>query len=111
MPNQHARTLRNNPTEAERRLWRHLQRRQIAGVKFRRQQPIGTYVVDFISFEHRVIIEVDGGQHAEQLSYDESRTRWLQGQGYRVLRFWNNDVLARTDVVVQKIYNSLSGAD
>jgi very-short-patch-repair endonuclease len=98
-----ARALRNNLTDAERRLWQKLQRRQIATVKFRRQQPIGAFIVDFVCFERRVIVEVDGGQHSEQVAYDEQRTRWLEAQGYFVLRFWNNDVLANTEVVAQAI--------
>ena len=102
-----ARTLRKNPTEAERRLWENLKRRQIAEVKFRRQQPIGPYIVDFVCFERRVIVEVDGGQHAEQASYDEQRTCWLEAQGYRVLRFWNNDVLANTEAVAQPIFDAV----
>ena len=70
-----ARELRNNLTDAERRLWQKLKRRQIATLKFRRQQPIGAFIVDFVCFERRVIVEVDGGQHAEQVPYDEQRTR------------------------------------
>ena len=98
-----ARELRKNLTDAERRLWQKLKRRQAATVKFRRQQPIGPYIVDFVCFERRVIVEVDGGQHAEQIAYDGKRTRWLEAQGYRVLRFWNNDVLANTEAVLQTI--------
>ena len=73
-----ARELRKNLTDAERRLWQKLKRRKIATVKFRRQQPIGPFIVDFVCFERRVIVEVDGGQHAEQASYDEQRTCWLE---------------------------------
>ena len=98
-----ARALRKNLTDAEQRLWRQLKLRQISGAKFRRQQPIGPFIVDFVCFERRVIVEVDGGQHAEQIEYDDSRTQWLRKQGYRVLRFWNNDVLARTTVVAEQI--------
>ena len=107
MNTKNARELRNNPTDAERRLWQELKRRQIAGVKFRRQQPIGPFIVDFVCFERRVIVEVDGGQHAEQLHQDEQRTRWLEAQGYRVLRFWNNDVLANTEDVAQAILDEV----
>jgi adenine-specific DNA-methyltransferase len=103
MKTERARTLRKNPTDAERRLWQRLSRRQISRVKFRRQQPIGPFIVDFVCFECRLIVEVDGGQHAEQVTYDESRALWLESQGYRVLRFWNNDVLANTDAVAQAI--------
>ena len=102
-----ARELRKNLTDAERRLWQQLKCRQIATVKFRRQQPIGPFIVDFVCFERRVIVEVDGGQHAEQVPYDEQRTRWLEAQGYRVLRFWNNDVLANTEAVAQAILDAV----
>ena len=102
-----ARALRNNLTDAERRLWQKLKRRQIATLKFRRQQPIGAFIVDFVCFERRVIVEVDGGQHAEQVPYDEQRTRWLEAQGYLVLRFWNNDVLANTEAVAQAIRDAV----
>ena len=76
-----ARELRKNPTEGEQALWKHLRMRQLAGYKFRRQQPIGPYIVDFVSFERRVIIEVDGGQHSRQADYDTERTAWLEAQG------------------------------
>ena len=102
-----ARELRNNLTDAERRLWQKLKRRQIATVTFRRQQPIGAFIVDFVCFERRVIVEVDGGQHSEQVPYDEQRTRWLEAQGYLVLRFWNNDVLANTEAVAQAILDAV----
>ena len=105
MRTKRARELRNNLTDAERCLWQKLKRRQIAGVKFRRQQPIGPFIVDFACFERRVIVEVDGGQHAEQLHRDEQRTRWLEAQGYRVLRFWNNDVLGNNEAVVQAVFD------
>ena len=102
-----AKTLRKILTDAERRLWQKLKRRQIATVKFRRQQPIGPFIVDFVCFERRVIVEVDGGQHAEQVPYDEQRTSWLEAQGYRVLRFWSNDVLANTEAVAQAIFDAV----
>ena len=94
-----ARELRKNPTNAEQALWKHLRMRQIGGYKFRRQQPIGPCIVDFISFERRVIIEVDGGQHSQQTEYDTERTTWLNAQGYRVLRFWNNQMLEEVEAV------------
>jgi very-short-patch-repair endonuclease len=102
-----ARELRNNLTDAEQRLWQKLKRRQIVTMKFRRQQPIGTFIVDFVCFERRLIVEVDGGQHAEQAPYDEQRTRSLEAQGYLVLRFWNNDVLANTEGVAQAILDAV----
>lgn len=105
MKSEHARELRKHLTEAEQRLWLRLKRRQVAGMKFRRQQPIGPFVVDFVCFERKLIIEVDGGQHAEQVSYDAERSRWFEAQGYRVLRFWNNEVLADTDTVAEVIFD------
>ena len=107
MDTRNARVLRKNLTDAEQRLWTILRRRQVAGVKFRRQQPIGEFIVDFVCFERRVIVEVDGGQHAEQFHYDDARTRWLEDRGYRVLRFWNNDVLANTEAVAQVIFDAV----
>lgn len=107
MDTKRAKDLRNNSTNAERRLWQKLKRRQIAGVKFRRQQPINPYVVDFVCLERRVIVEVDGGQHSEQLHHDDQRSQWLEARGYRVLRFWNNDVLANTEVVAQAVFGAV----
>src|SRR5690242_9947577 len=88
-----ARALRRRSTDSERRLWHWLRNRQIDGVKFRRQVAIGPYVVDFLAAAHRLVIEIDGGQHATQEAYDLRRTRWLEEQGYRVIRFWSNEVL------------------
>ncbi len=98
-----ARALRNQPTIAEQHLWQHLRGKQINGVKFRRQQTIGGYIVDFISMEKKLIIELDGGQHAEQADYDAARTAYLESAGYRVLRFWNNQVLQQTLDVLTEI--------
>ncbi|MFA5393457.1 MAG: DUF559 domain-containing protein [Candidatus Ratteibacteria bacterium] len=97
-----ARKLRNNPTEAEKRLWQHLKYKQLDGLKFRRQQPVGNYIVDFINFEKMVIIEVDGGQHMENQN-DTERDKWLYQNGFIVLRFWNNDVLKNTEGVLEVI--------
>lgn len=88
------------------RLWSRLRRQQIDGFRFRRQQPIGRYVVDFFCPEAKLIVEVDGGQHAGDSGV---RTRWLAGRGYRVIRFWNNDVLRSTDGVAEKIREALHG--
>ncbi len=99
MNNSKARELRKNPTEGEQALWKHLRMRQLGGYKFRRQQPIGQYIVDFVSFEGRVVIELDGGQHSQQMDYDSKGTAWLEAQGYRVLRFWNNQVLQEIEAV------------
>lgn len=103
-----ARRLRKNPTEAERILWRQLRLRQIEGYKFRRQQPVGQYIVDFVCFEHRLVIELDGGQHSEQVAYDTERTAWLQTQGFRVLRFWNHEVLRDAEAVTRVIRESVT---
>ena len=102
-----ARDLRRNATEAEKRLLRAL-REAFPKAKFRYQVPYGPYFVDFLSFGAKLIVEVDGGQHSEAATYDEVRTRFLEGEGYRVLLFWNNDVLANTDGVIAAISASLS---
>jgi adenine-specific DNA-methyltransferase len=103
-----ARELRKNLTETERFLWRHLRLRQLGSFKFRRQQPIGRYIVDFVCFEKQLIIEVDGGQHSEQVTYDSERNAWLEGQGVRILRFWNNQVLTETEAVIETIVAELT---
>ena len=105
-----ARRLRKNPPEAERCLWRHLRYKQIDGFRFRRQVPIGRYVVDFACLSARLIVEVDGGQHAESHEADESRSAWLEALGFRVLRFWNNDVLTQTESVLASIRAALHGS-
>ena len=102
-----AKQLRVNMTDAEKLLWYHLRGHQFLGVKFKRQQPLGNYIVDFISFEHKIIIEVDGGQHLDSES-DKQRDTWLQGQGFQVLRFWNNEVLGETESVLEKILQALT---
>ena len=96
-----AKDLRKNLTDAERKLWSHLSGKQCEGVKFRRQQPIGRFIVDFVSFEKKVIIEVDGGQHSEEI--DKERDQWLSDQGFKVLRFWNNEVLQNAEGVFEVI--------
>jgi len=103
-----ARELRKNLTEAERTLWKYLRLRQFDGNKFRRQQPIGKYIVDFVCFEKKLIVEVDGGQHNEQVIYDSERNEWLKKQGFRILRFWNNQVLKEIDGVEGGIMEALS---
>jgi very-short-patch-repair endonuclease len=103
-----ARKLRSNPTDAERLLWRHLRLRQFGGYKFRRQRPIGSYFVDFVCLEKRVVIEVDGGQHGEQQSYDAKRDAWLRAEGFSVLRFWDNEVLKQIENVKQAIWEALN---
>ena len=90
-----AKNLRKRATDAERLLWRYLRAKQMEGIKFRRQEPVGNYIVDFICFDRRIIVEIDGGQHArdENINKDKERDEWLRNQGFKVLRFWNNDVL------------------
>ena len=97
-----AKALRRESTDAERRLWFHLRAQRTARLKFRRQHPIGPYIVDFICTERRLIVEVDGGQHLESPA-DRLRDRWLEAQGFLVLRFWNNEVLTRTGQVLEEI--------
>lgn len=100
---QHARHLRTNTTDVERRLWRHIRQRQVDGFRFRRQVPLGPYIADFVCFEARLVVEVDGGQHAERVAEDARRTAWLKSQEFRVLRFWNNDVFVNMEGVVETI--------
>ena len=98
-----ARRLRREMTEAERKLWRFLRDRPLVGVKFRRQVPIGNFIADFCCVEHRLIVELDGGQHADQEDADTSRSRFLAKEGFRVLRFWNDQVLNGAEFVVEEI--------
>ncbi len=101
-----ARALRTSPTDVENLLWRQLRRKQVAELKFRRQQPIDNYLVDFVCFEKRVVIEVDGRQHASERDKDAERDEYLIGNGFKVLRFWNNDVLQNMDGVLEVLRNS-----
>lgn len=105
-----AKALRSNQTEAEKRLWYHLRAHRFMGLKFRRQKPMGRYIVDFVCVERRLIIELDGGQHAEQLTYDHQQDAWLRSQGYMVLHFWNNDVMQQLEGVLEQIRRALSPA-
>lgn len=98
-----ARRLRRDMTDAEKHLWKYLRNRQFEGLKFRRQQPVQNRIADFLCFEIKLIIELDGGQHSEQIAEDDERTRQLEAAGYTVLRFWNNDVLANTEGVLEAI--------
>ena len=109
-PRDYARGLRRRPTDAERRLWARLRDRRLLGVRFARQVPIGPYIVDFCCREQRLIVELDGGQHATRADYDAGRTAFLEGLGYRVLRFWDNEALRNTDGVLQRIAQALSSA-
>jgi very-short-patch-repair endonuclease len=107
MASTRARELRKNATDAERKLWWKLRYRQLGGYRFRRQVPIGPFIVDFACLSHRLLIEVDGSQHAERVAYDHARTRWLESRGYRVLRFWNGDVLQDIEGVLETIHRAL----
>ncbi len=108
MTREFAKSLRQQMTDAERRLWRHLRDRRLGGWKFKRQYPIGPYIVDFICLEKNLVIEVDGGQHAENEEQDLERSVYLNKMGYRVIRFWNNEVLQQTEAVLSTIYDILS---
>ena len=99
----HAKSLSKRPTNVEAILWNRLRARQIEGVKFRRQQPIENFIVDFISFEKRIVVELDGGQHAENRDKDIQRDRFFAENGFEVLRFWNNDVLENLEGVLEVI--------
>jgi len=101
------RTLRRNQTEAERSLWQHLRNRRLLNCKFRRQHRIGPYYVDFYCAAAMLIVEIDGSQHLEQSEYDQRRTRFLEAMGYRVQRFWNDEVLVNLDLVLDAIAVSL----
>jgi very-short-patch-repair endonuclease len=102
-----ARRLRSNLTDAERRLWNAIRQRQVNGRRFRRQAPIGRYIVDFVCFEEKLILEVDGGQHATRSDQDSVRTAWLEGEGFTVLRFWNSEVLGNFEGVLTSLSNHL----
>ena len=91
-PTERARDLRNNSTEAEKRLWSRLRKSQLGGLKFSRQMPLAGYIVDFVCRERKLIVELDGSQHVDAAEYDARRTARLEQAGYRVLRFWNNDL-------------------
>ncbi|MHA6205397.1 endonuclease domain-containing protein [Dyella soli] len=103
-----ARSLRAGQTDAEQWLWHHLRSRRLLGWKFRRQHEIGRYIADFVCPDAGLIVELDGGQHGEQMIYDERRTLELEAMGYRVLRFWNNDVLKNVEDVLEVILEALA---
>lgn len=98
-----ARALRKELTPAERKLWSVLRGNKLNGVSFRRQHAIGNYIVDFVSIKKKLIIELDGSQHLKQTEYDEERTRYLESQGYKVIRFWNNQIEKEINGVIQAI--------
>ena len=102
-----AKSLRKSLTDSERKLWHRLRGEQL-GVKFRRQYPFENCILDFVCVERRLVIEVDGSQHADDQEYDEKRTERLRKAGFTVLRFWNNEVLNETDAVVQAVWSALN---
>ena len=102
-PTLRAQELRQTATPAERKLWTHLSRRQVAGTKFSRQIPIGPFICDFVSRSARLVIELDGGQHDENEGRDRERTAYIEGMGFKVIRFWNNEVLEAIESVVARI--------
>ena len=104
----HARAMRRNPSEAERKFWWLVRGRRLAGYKFKRQFLIGPYIADFACLEAKLAVELDGGQHQNQTDYDENRTMFLQRQGWQVLRFWNNDVLNQLDGVLSMVVSTLT---
>ncbi|MBX3726659.1 MAG: endonuclease domain-containing protein [Xanthomonadales bacterium] len=110
-PRDRARALRAAQTCAEERLWYHLRAGRLGGLKFKRQVPIGPFIVDFACHAHRLVVELDGGQHAEPAHQvrDRKRTALIERQGWRVLRFWNHDVLASTEAVLEAILIAVAG--
>ena len=104
---QTARELRGNATDAERLLWRFVRNRHPSGYRFRRQVPLGPYVADFVCLRARLILEIDGGQHNESLLDDLERTQYFARHGFRVIRFWNNEVLQQTEAVLESILEAL----
>ena len=103
---QFTKTLRQNMTDAEQLLWKHLRAHRMSDQKFRRQQPIGPYIVDFVHFGQRLIVEADGGQHVDS-KHDATRDAWLRRQGFTLLRFWNNDILHNTNAVLEAIWHAM----
>ena len=113
MAESRAQELRKSSTEAEKRLWRLLRAKQLAGYKFRRQEPIGSYIVDFVCFRPPFIVELDGGQHdaTKQRAHDARRTAWLESQGFTLIRFWNNQLLENEAGVLHDILRALGATD
>ncbi len=103
-----ARVLRQRMTDAEKLMWSRLRSRRLAGVKFKRQQPLFGYIVDFVAPDRKLVIEIDGGQHAEQNDQDAKRSRMIEESGYHVIRFWNHDVLGNIDGVLQTVIQELN---
>ncbi len=103
-----AKALRKAQTEAEQKLWYHLRAHRFMRKKFKRQKPIGRYVVDFVCLEEKLVIELDGGQHADHVEYDQERDAWLKSEGYKVLRFWNIELMNEMEGVLERIRLALS---
>jgi very-short-patch-repair endonuclease len=103
----YAKTMRTQASDAELLLWRHLRARRLHGYKFRRQVVIEPYIVDFVCIEAKLVVEADGGQHAEQIDYDEKRSARLKSVGYRVMRFWNHQILMEPQMVLEQIHKVL----
>ena len=108
LPTTRSRALRSNPTEAERKLWSVLRNRQLGGVRFNRQVPIGPFICDFVARSAKLVVELDGGRHAVDVEADRLRSRFLEAQGYRTIRFWNNDVLENIEGVMTMVAQALS---
>jgi very-short-patch-repair endonuclease len=103
-----AKHLRKKSTDTENVLWKQLRAKRFEGFKWRRQEPIGKYIVDFVCYEKRIIVECDGGQHIVQKDKDSKRDEWLKDRGYKILRFWDNEVLQNLDIVLDVIWKVLS---
>lgn len=101
-----ARYLRKKSTMAERFLWNHLKMKQLKGLKFRRQHPLGAYIVDFVCLQVKIIIELDGGHHLDNAS-DLKRDKWLESKGFKIIRFWNHEVFNNIEGVIEELYNTL----
>lgn len=105
-----ARRMRREPTDAERRFWFAVRAHRFGGCKFKRQYPIGPYIADFVCLERRLIVELDGGQHAQHVEYDAERTAYLQARGFRVLRYWNEEFLRNQMDVLEGIWRALNSS-
>jgi len=104
-----AKQLRKDATDTENILWNHLKAKRLNGLKFRRQQPIGKYIVDFVCLEKKIVVELDGGQHFDQIERDKKRDQWLKEQGYNVIRFWNHEFLENQTEALELIVNCCQG--
>lgn len=103
-----AKYLRKNQTDAERKIWRNIRNRQLGDFKFKRQYPMGPYILDFVCIDRKLVVEIDGGQHMERREKDRKRTQYLESRGYRVIRFWNDQALKETPAVLESILECLN---